>query len=124
MTENGTSPNASVQPSENAFEYVQEYDARGRPQNRASRDAAKRSRRALNDVLAAAGICVPAKDAKAFLQRRQDALDAEHSKVEAVSEIEEEIGFWLQMADSFGQWLVTHVFTGIRLKLLVITVPS
>ena len=114
-----TISNVSAQPNRNAVEHVQEYDARGNPENRASRDAAKRSRRALNDILAAAGICVPVKDAQAFLQNRQDALDAKYSEVEAVSKVEEEIGFWLQMADSFGQWLVSHIFTGLRLKLLV-----
>ena len=95
---------------------MQQYDARGNPESKASRDAARRSRRALNDILATAGICVPVKDAKNFLEKRQNAIELERRNAE---DFEEDIGFWLQMVDSFAQWLVGHVLTGIRLRILV-----
>ena len=109
----------SEQPNENTAEYVQEYDARGNPENRASQNAAKRTRRALNDVLAFAGVCTPVRDSKALLQHRQAILNATHREAANVSENEEDVGFWLQRADFLGQWLVGYVFTDFRLKLLV-----
>ncbi|MCJ1253134.1 hypothetical protein MMC24_000941 [Lignoscripta atroalba] len=39
-------------------DYVQHYDVRGHPENTESRDVARRSRRAQNDVLSTIGVCV------------------------------------------------------------------
>lgn len=43
--------------SDEASEYVQQYDSRGRPENSTSRRLTRRFRRAQNDVLANVGVC-------------------------------------------------------------------
>jgi hypothetical protein len=74
--------------------YVQQFDDKGHPENRAAKAAAKEFRRAKNDVLETIGVVV--KKEKQESKRRQST---EEKKVAALIR-ENSYGPWLKLADS------------------------
>lgn len=99
--------------------YVQQYDARGYPENSASRALARASRRAQNDILSAVGVCVGVgKDGKprAVPKDTSQARRIERENVNAVRQ-ENEIGLFIAAADNGLLHMATNFAAGLRNRL-------
>ena len=106
--------------------YAQQYDYRGYPENQASRAAARRSRRAQNDVLSTVGVCVgvdadgqPTK----LSPEGPKAQRAEKQEIESVMR-ENEIGLFIAAADNGLFHLAINFAYGLRNRLQASGDPS
>ena len=102
--------------------YQQQYDSRGHPMYPASKERARQSRRAMNDVLATVGVII-GKDSNNGIhtldRRRKPTFDA--AKVGAVS-TENSHGFIIETSDLALITLSDFVIVGLRQRLQVSTV--
>ena len=99
-----------------SIEYVQHYDVRGHPENSPSRSAARRSRRAQNDVLATVGVCVNVdKNGKLVTASSLDS-SFDKAKVKKLQEIATEnlVGIWLGVVVNLVNFLSTFFVEGLR----------
>lgn len=102
-------------------EYEQSYDLRGHPENSASRSAARRLRKAQNDILATIGVCVSVdKDGKLVPSSSIDSGKEQREMQRLASIISEnEFGFWLSAGQAAALLLASSFPTCIRQRLEV-----
>lgn len=100
--------------------YIQRYDYRGHPENQASRAAARRSRRAQNDVLSTVGVCVGV-DANGQPKISPEGPKAQRAEKEEVKSVmrENEIGLFIAAADNGLFHLAINFAYGLRNRLQV-----
>lgn len=101
------------------YRYEQQYDGRGYPQNAASRELTRQSRRAMNDVLATVGVCVgvDAHGQKITINDRgRPSFD--RAKIDSIT-TENEIGLVLDSADMMLVSLARMFTVGFRQRLQV-----
>ena len=104
--------------------YRQQYDARGHPEYTASREFNRQSRRAMNEVLAAVGICdrVDSTDCQTILSAKRGETPIDESKVLSVS-TENTVGICLAALDLDMMLLLCTFIAGFRNRLQVGAFP-
>ena len=99
--------------------YVQQYDYRGHPENQASRAAARRSRRAQNDVLSTVGVCVGVDANGQPTKLPPDGPKTQRAEKEEIESVmrENEIGLFIAAADNGIFHLAINFAYGLRNRL-------
>lgn len=99
--------------------YEQQYDGRGYPQNTASGELTRRSRRAMNDVLATVGVCVGVDaDGQKMTINDRCRPSFDRAKLDSIT-TENGIGLVLDSADMMLLNLASMFTVGFRQKLQV-----
>jgi len=99
--------------------YEQQYDNRGYPQNAASSELTRQSRRAMNDVLATVGVCVGVDrhgQKMTINDRSRPSFDRE--KIDSIT-MENEMGLILDSVDMMLVSLASMIAVGFRQRLQV-----
>lgn len=101
------------------YRYEQQYDGRGYPQNAASRELTRQSRRAMNDILATVGVCVGVDaDGQKITINDRSRPSFNRAKIDSIT-TENEIGLVLDSADMMLVSLARMFTIGIRQRLQV-----
>lgn len=98
--------------------YVQQYDSRGHPENRRSKAAARRFRKAQNDVLTTIGVCVVVDSQGRISQKKSRQPDVVAKQIAAI-EKENRFGLGLAMADDIVFHVSSLFLENLRTRLQV-----
>ena len=108
--------------TEDGIQYVQQYDRRGNPENPASKALERDSRRAMNDVLAAVGVC----DGSGGSQNRMVSVIDQHKAASAVNKStvqciirENSAGYRIALLEEITTFLVSDILAGFRQRFQV-----
>ncbi|MCJ1471836.1 hypothetical protein MMC13_000477 [Lambiella insularis] len=103
-------------------DYVQHYDTRGHPENRASRSQARQSRRAQNNILETVGVCVSVDKHGRLVPASSISMAKEQSEMNGIRSLinENENGFWLGSAEVAFFALSASCVAGLRLRVEVV----
>jgi hypothetical protein len=100
-------------------EYTQQYDTRGHPENRESRQLARRARRAQNDVLSTIGVCASVDENGKLVNMQAEKTLSPADMQQTMLNIHENLaGFRVSMIEDVLHGLFTIWCSNIRKRIM------